>query len=72
MDQQQGHSAQIRSCKLASCNTFMLSILEFIFLATSHKLLPLITYDRFGNLSLFASYAMLMRPKKTKTAVHCC
>ena len=26
----------------------------------------------FGNLSLFASYAMLMRPKKAETAVHDC
>ena len=26
----------------------------------------------FGNLSLRASYAMLMRPKKAKTAIHGC
>ena len=28
------------------------------------------TYVRFGNLNLFASYAMLMRTKKAETAVH--
>ena len=45
-------------------------LLEFIFIATSHKHCAFtITYIRFGNLSLFASYAMLMRPEKAKTAV---
>ena len=28
------------------------------------------SYVLFGNLSLFASYAKLMRPKKVETAVH--
>ena len=30
------------------------------------------TYVRFGNLTLFASYAMLMWPKKAETAVRYC
>ena len=29
-------------------------------------------YNLFGNLSLFASYAMLMRHKKAETTVHDC
>ena len=69
-----GHSAQYSGFKLATtCSMVVLSILEFIFIATSHKHSTFsITYVRFGNLSLFASYAMLMRPKKAKTAVHGC
>ena len=47
----------------------MLSILEFIFIATSHKHYAFtITYVRFGNLSLFGSCVMLRRPKKAETA----
>ena len=43
--------------------------LEFIFIATSHKHCAFtITYVRFGNLSLFASYTMLMRPKQLSMA----
>ena len=36
------------------------------------KLNKKVYYVCFGNLSLFASYAMLMRPKKAETAVHGC
>ena len=60
--------AQYSGFKLAT-STFVLSMLEFIFIATSHKHCTFtITYARFGNLSLFASYAMLMRPRNFKTA----
>ena len=56
--------------KLAT-STFVLFILEFIFIATSHKHCAFtITYVRFGNLSLIASYAMLMRPRNLKTAAN--
>ena len=49
----------------------LLSILEFIFISTSHKHCAFtITYVRFGNLSLFTSCAMLMRPRNLKTAVN--
>ena len=52
----------VHGFKLAT-RTFVLSILEFIFIATSHKHCTFnISYARFGNLSLFASYAMLIRP----------
>ena len=40
-------------------------------MATSHKQSAFtITYVRVGNLSLFASYAMLMRPRNLKTAAN--
>ena len=59
-----------RGFKLAT-RTFVLSILEFIFIATSHQHCAFtITYVLFGNLSLFASYAMLMRPRKAKTVAN--
>ena len=39
--------------------------------ATSHKHCAFtITYVPFGNLSLFASYTMLMRPRNLKTAAN--
>ena len=45
--------------------------LTLIFIATSHKHCAFtITYVRFGNPSLFASYAMLMRPRNLKTAAN--
>ena len=51
-------------------SSFVLSILEFIIIAhhTSIALLPIFTF--FGNLSLFASYAMLTRPRNLKTAAN--
>ena len=49
---QRSDSAQYSGFKLAA-STFLLSILEFIFTATSHKHYAFtITYDRFGNLTL--------------------
>ena len=63
---QRGHSAQYSGFHLDT-STFLLSILVFIFIATSHKHCTFtITYFRFENLSLFASYAMLMRPRNLK------
>ena len=46
---------------------------KFIFIATSHKHYTFTTsYVLFGNLSLFATQAMVMRPKQAETAVHGC
>ena len=50
------------------CNLYLSSFLQHIPQALRFN----ITYVRFGNLSLFASYAMLMRPKIAETAVHGC
>ena len=58
--------------KLAT-STFVLSILEFIFIPTSHKhcaFTIIFTYVHFGNLSLFARYAMLMRPRNLKAVAN--
>ena len=64
------HSAQYSGFKLAS-SMFVLSTLEFIFIATSNKNCAFnIPYVRFGNLGLFASYAMLMTPRNLKTAAN--
>ena len=61
-------SSSYSGFKLAT-STFVLSILEFIFIVTSHKHCAFtIIYFRFGNLSLLASYAMLMRHRNLKTA----
>ena len=44
-------------------------LLMFIFIAKSHKHYAFTTsYVLFGNLSLFTSYAMLMRPTNVTTA----
>ena len=64
-----GKSAMLVGCGYKD----LLSVLEFIFIATFHKHRAFtITYVRFGNLSPFANYAMTMRPKKAKTAVRGC
>ena len=61
-------SAQYSYFKIAT-STFVLPILEFIFIATSHKHFTFtITHVSFGNLRLFASYAGLLSPKNLKTA----
>ena len=66
LNNQRGYIAQYSGFKLV-ISTFVLSILEFMFIATSYKHCAFtITYVRFGNLSLFASYAMLMRPRDLK------
>ena len=53
--------ANLKPLQLA-IGIFVLTIPEFIFIATSHKHCAFtITYVCFENLSLFASYAMLMR-----------
>ena len=46
-------------------------LLQFFSVATSHKhCLCTITDVLFGNLRLFASYAILMRPRNLKTAAN--
>ena len=50
---------------------FRIIIFNFYILYYKHCAIT-ITYILFGNLSLFASYAMLMRLKKAEPAVHGC
>ena len=59
-----------RSCKLLNPSTDSINVL----LASLKPLhwVRNIPCVRFGNLSLFASYAMLMGPEKAETAVHGC
>ena len=64
---QRGHGVKYSDFKLAT-STSVLSILEFFY---SHIPQALRFYHYlcfFGNFSLFASYAMLMRPRNLKTA----
>ena len=66
---QRGHSAQYSGFKLAT-STIVLSILKFVFIASSHKHYAFtITYICFGKLSLFAClhvHCVLWSQKKTK------
>ena len=65
-----GHGVHYCGLKLAA-STFVLSILDVDLNATFHKHYDFTTsYVRFGNMSLFASYAVLIRRKKVKAAVH--
>ena len=45
--------------------------LKPLYWALKHRVFT-ITYVLFGNLSLFGSYAVLMRPKKADTAILGC
>ena len=57
--------------EMLTTSTFIQSILEFIFIATSHKHCAFtIAYDRFGKLGLFASYTIVMRLRNLKTAAN--
>ena len=69
---QLGHSSHYHDFKLAT-STFVPSILDvYVYSHIPQALRFYYILCSFGNLILFGSYAMLMRPKKAKTAVHGC